>query len=101
MNSIKPDEFFKLVSVNSGISDLPTVKNIIYGMIKTISRELKGKQKIKIPDWGEFRLVVCKPRMARDVNDGQWRMLPAKTSVRFRPDYKVKKFFYEFGKEGL
>ena len=44
MKSINTEEFFKLVAINAGVTDLETVRDIFYGMVKTISRELKDKQ---------------------------------------------------------
>ena len=98
MKSIKSAEFFRLVAVNSGISDLDVVKRVFYGMIKTISRELKEKHSVKMPDWGEFSLKVHKGRQMVDINDKTLIEIPAKTTVKFSPDYKVKKYFYSLGK---
>lgn len=97
MKSINNDEFFKLVSTNSGV-DLYSVKHVFYGMIKTMSRELKGKRVINLPDWGEFRLEVYKSRTIKDVNTGMRKVVPPCLTLRFKPDYKVKRYFYELGK---
>ena len=99
MKSISQEEFFKKVAVNSEVVDLETVRNVFYGMVRTISRELKDKHTIKLPDWGEFYLLISKSRRSRDVNDGQIRVLPPKTTVKFKPDYKVKKYFYKWGED--
>jgi len=99
MKSIKPDEFFKLVSVNSGVTDLQTVKDIYYGMIKTISRELKSKHAVKLPLWGEFLLKIMKARKTLNVNTRVIEYLPAKPVVKFEPDYKVKDYFYALGND--
>lgn len=99
MKSVKPEEFFRLLAVNSGISDLDVVKRVFYGMIKTMSRELKEKQSVKLPDWGEFSLKVHKSRKMIDINEKTLITIPAKPTVKFTPDYKVKKYFYELGQE--
>lgn len=98
VKSIKPEDFFKQIAVHAGISDLTVVKDVYFGMIKTISRELKDKEIINLPEWGYFDLRVHSERMSVDVNDGKKRVLPPKTVVKFTPDYKVKKYFYEWGK---
>lgn len=95
--SIKPEEFFKLIAINSGISDLSVVKDVYYGMVRTISRELKSGKKIKLPDWGEYSLSPYKARTTIDVNSGRRIQLPAKTLVKFTTDWKVKKYFYGWG----
>lgn len=97
MKSITPDEFFKQVAINSGVSDLDTVRSIFYGMVRTMSRELRDKHIVKLPDWGEFVLKIYKSRRARDVSDGAIRILPPKPMVKFVPDHKVKKYFYALG----
>lgn len=98
MKSIKSEEFFRLVAINSGISDLDVVKRVFYGMIKTISRELKNKQIIKLPDWGEFSIRIHKARKYKETNNNTIINIPAKPTVKFTPDYKVKRYFYELGK---
>lgn len=98
MKSIKSEEFFKQVALNSGIVDLQTVKNIYYGIIKTISKELKGKQVINLPDWGKFFLTTYKSRKALNVSNGEIEILPPKLAVKFQADYKVKKYFREWDK---
>ena len=100
MKSINPDEFFKQVSINSGGTDPDTTRRVFYGLIRTISRELKDKHVVKLPDWGEFRLKIHKARQSPDVNDGTMRFIPAKPVVKFVPDHKVKKYFYALGEDG-
>jgi nucleoid DNA-binding protein len=100
MKSINSDDFFKQVSVNSEIASLDTIKNVYYGMIKTISRELKSKQKVKLPDWGEFNLKIHKSRRFISVN-GESGVLPPLPTVKFSPDQNVKRYFHELGNRGL
>ena len=99
MKSINQEEFFKRVAVNSGISDLRTIRDIYYGMVRTMSQEIKSKHSIVLPDWGEFNLKIHKSRRFVSVT-GESGILPPKPTVKFSPDYKVKKYFYELGNEG-
>lgn len=99
MKSINREEFFKLISIHSGGVDLDTVRDVYYGMVRTIGRELKEKQTVDLPDWGEFNLKIIKARRALDVNDRIVKDLPAKTVVKFKPATKVKKHFYSLGTE--
>lgn len=96
MKSAKPDEFFKLVSVNSDVSDLVLIKNIFYGIVKTMSRELKARHSVKLPDWGEFKLRIHKSRRFKSIT-GEMAILDPKPTIKFAPDYKVKKYFQELG----
>lgn len=97
MKSINKDEFFKQVAINSGVTDLETVRNVFYGMVKTISRELKDRHIVKLPDWGEFYIQIRKARTITDVNNRNQIAIPAKPTVKFNPDYKVKRYFYQLG----
>ena len=95
MKSIKADEFFKLVAANSGIHDVSIARDVFYGMVRTMSRELKSKHVIKLPDWGEFRLKIHKSRNFVSVN-GERGVLPPKPVLKFVADHKVKKYFHAF-----
>lgn len=93
MKSIKSDEFFKQLAINSGISDLRVVRDIYYGLVRTMSRELKSKHVIKLPDWGEFNLKIHKSRRFVSVR-GEVGILPPKPTIKFSPDRNVKEHFY-------
>ena len=97
-SGITSEEFFKKVSINSGGVDLATTRDVFYGMIKTISKELKARHSIKLPDWGEFALKVYKSRNIVSVQGGRVT-LPPKPMVKFIPDYKMKKYFYSLDKD--
>lgn len=98
MKSINPEEFFKKVAINSGVSDLSIVRDVFYGIIRTISQELRARHSIKLPDWGEFLLKVYKSRNIISVQGGRI-MLPPKPMVKFVPDYKMKRYFYQLDKK--
>ena len=100
MKSIKTEEFFKQLAVDSGMSDLRVVRDVFYGMIRTISRELRNKGTIKLPDWGEFYLKIHSARRHKSIT-GEVGMVQARPTVKFSPDIKVKKYFYELGEKGL
>jgi nucleoid DNA-binding protein len=97
MKGLDPEQFFKQVSTHSGVPDLQTVRDIYYGMVRTMSREIRDKHVIKLPDWGEFNLKIHKGRKMIDVSTGKMIEIPAKPTVKFTPDYKVKRYFYELG----
>lgn len=103
MRNISKEEFFKKIAINSGVTDLETVRNIFYGMVKTISRELKSRHSVKLPDWGTFYLRIQDSKSVPDINKGAKikMIIPPKTLVKFFPDWKVKEYFYNLGNEGL
>lgn len=97
--SVSPEEFFKLVALNSGASDLKNVKDIFYGMIRTISRELRNKGIVDLPDWGRFEVKIYKERRILDVNLKELLVVPETPMVKFYPCKAVKKYFYSLGGE--
>jgi nucleoid DNA-binding protein len=99
MKSIKPEEFLKLVSANSGI-DLETSKRVYYGMLRTITRELKKNRIITLPDLGDFYIKMFKEKAIIDYQTKQRKMIPTTPVVKFKPDYKVKAYFHDLGAEG-
>jgi len=97
MKSIGSEEFFKEVAATAGIMDTRVVKDVFYSMIRVISRQLKSRHIVRLPDWGDFKLSIYKARRIKDVNSGSLRDIGAKALVRFIPDRKVKHYFYAFG----
>ena len=95
--SIPPVEFFKKIALDSGVNDLQSVRDIFYGMVRTISRELRENREVELPDWGTFVLRMHKERRSKDVNDGLIRIIPPRPTVKFVPNYKVKKYFRSLG----
>ena len=101
MKSINTNEFFKQLAVDSGMSDLRVVQDVFYGMIRTMSRELRNKGTVKLPDWGEFYLRIHSARRHKNVHTGNMEIVQARPTVKFSPAIGVKKYFYELGNEGL
>lgn len=99
MKSIGSEDFFKQVAINSAVSDLSLVKNIYYGMIRTVGRELKNRHVVRLPDWGDFLLKIQKSRNTLNVNTGRQEVIPPKPMVKFIPAKAVKKHFYAIGGE--
>jgi nucleoid DNA-binding protein len=99
MISIRSNQFFKRVALNSGVSDLGMVKNIYYGIVRTMGQELKARHVITLPDWGKFMLKIKKSRMVKGVRDKKEYMLPAQPMVKFVPATKVKKHFHMLANE--
>jgi nucleoid DNA-binding protein len=94
---IKPDEFFKKIALNAGITDLDTVKNVYYGMIRTMGRELRDKHIVKLPDWGQFVIKIYSARRHIGVTgrkkDLTYSNVPATPMVKFIPGNDVKAYF--------
>lgn len=98
MSSINKKEFFDLLSKEANYIGVDTATSVYYAMIKIISRQLRSRHSIKIPDLGEFKLTIRKSRRSRNPNTGEMMILPPIPEVRFTPDYKVKEYFQNYGK---
>ena len=94
MKKHNPEEFFKKIALNSGISDMRTIKDLYYGLIRTLSRELKATGNVQMPDWGTFGLKIHKSRRSLDVNTGKIENLGPKPTIKFISDRNVKHYFY-------
>ena len=93
---MKKDEFFTEISKLCGYVDEKTIESMYYAMLRVISRQLRGKNLIELPDLGKFYLHRHKPRMSLDINRKIFTGLAAKTTLKFDPDYKIRKYFHDF-----
>lgn len=100
MKRLKPEEFFREVALNARVVDLRVVKDVYYGLVRTMARNLTAKHAIWLPDWGEFKLKVCKSRRTYDVTTGGLIVLPPKALIKFVAVDAVKEHFYELGEDG-
>ena len=101
MISIRKGQFLREVSTNSGGVDLETVKRVYYGVVNTMSKQLKARHVITLPDWGSFSLRIHKARLGKEIRTNKARMFPAYGEVKFVPFSKLKAFFRSLGEEGL
>ena len=88
-----------LLSKHSGLSDLDVTKRFYYGMIRTITTELRGKHIINLPDLGKFELKIHKARRHINVSTGKWELISAKPTMKFYPCKALKEYFYALGNE--
>ena len=98
MISIRPQEFFRQLALNSGVSDLKVVQNFYYGLVRTISKELKSRQVITLPDLGTFSIRIRKSRNTLNVNTGNIITLPAMPELKFLTNKNLKKYFQSLAK---
>jgi hypothetical protein len=98
MKSIGPEEFYREVALSAGISDIETVKRVYFGLVRVMSRQLKARQIIRLPDWGEFFLKIHKSRRFKSI-DGMMGVLPPKPTIKWKSCLAVKQYFHEFGGE--
>lgn len=88
-------DLFRAASKNANYASEELVEQIYYAIIRTLGQELRAKRTVDMPDWGTFYLHRHSPRMALNVNSMGFQPLEAKTTVKFKPNYKLKQHFYE------
>ena len=91
----KKEEFFEGISEKCGYIDVDTVEKVYYALIRELSKQLRERNSVEMPDWGEFYLHRHLPRIAYDVNKRTVKNLEAKTTVKFSPNFKMKAYFHE------
>lgn len=92
-SKLSKEEFFAEISQLANFCDEELVRNVYYGMVKVISRQLRAGKSVKLPDWGEFYLLNSAPRQMAEVKSGRIISIGMKKCVKFEPDYKVKAYF--------
>lgn len=94
---LNASQFFTKISERANYLNEEVVREVYYELIRVAVYELRTKKVVKFPDFGEFRVTLHKEHMARDVTTGAMALVPAYHIIKFKPDYKLKKFFHDFG----
>jgi nucleoid DNA-binding protein len=97
-NEIRRAELFRRVSELCNYMNEESIEMVYYAFVRVISRELRTRGSIMLPDWGRFYLLRHAPRISFDINDGRLKNLESKTVVKFEPSNKVKEYFYTINK---
>jgi len=79
----KKKRFFSMVSRNCNFRDEQNIRDVYYGMVKTIVQECKKDGKILLPGLGEIELKVRPRKTIMNVNTGE---------MGASQEYKVFKF---------
>ena len=94
MKNKEKEHFFNLVATYSG-TDPDTSRKVFYGLIKTISKDLKDGREAKLPDWGKFFLKLHQSKRILNVNTKQISFARPRVIIKFKPENKVRKHFYK------
>lgn len=86
-------DFFLKVQKEVNYIDVESIKPVYYAILRTILSNLRDDGSIRLPDWGEFRVIRHKARRSRDPNlPGEYLYLPAIKTVKFSPTERLKNF---------
>lgn len=97
LNLMEDKDFFARISEKCNYISEDLVKDIYYAMVKLASQELQHNGAIRFPALGDFYLKYHKERNLRSVADGQIIRIPAKKSIKFSPNQKIRAFFHQLG----
>jgi len=84
---------FQKLSEENEYADPEIMKSFYYAFLRMLLKELRAKGKIKLPDFGELRIVEHKARRSRNVNTNEMIMLPPMKTVKFSPGKQLKFYF--------
>ena len=90
--------FFENLALEIGTNDIDTVKKIYYGLIRKTIKDLGNGKNLIYPDFGEFYIKEQKAKRMRHVTTGNMIDIDPVSTVRFKPDYKLKNYVKEKNK---
>jgi nucleoid DNA-binding protein len=90
--------FFENLALESGTNDIDTVKKVYYGLIRKTIKDLGNGNSLVYPDFGEFYIKEQKAKRMRHVITGNMININSVSTVRFKPDYKLKNYVKEKNK---
>ena len=100
-NNPEKEEFFRKVSLDSKYIDPKIVKEVFYGMLRTIGLGLKYTHSIILPDLGELYVIIRPSKRRLDIHTKTVRIAPATPIIKFKPDYKFNAFIKGLKNEDL
>ncbi len=87
---LSEEAFFEAISHASGFTSPELCRDMFYGMIKVMTRELRTKKIVKLPGLGHFLMV---PRVAKvSVVSGVRKVVPEHHVLHFRPVDGLKEY---------
>lgn len=84
--------FFENLAIEAGTNDIEIVRKVYYGLIRKTIRDLGNGKDLVYPDFGEFYVKERAARRIKNVNTGNISNVDPITTVRFKPDYKLKEY---------
>lgn len=86
------DDFFKLLAVESRVTDVSSVRAVYYGLCRMMLKELIVKNSSELPDLGKFKIKKHSRRQIRNIRTGELQLANESTTVKFIPDQKMRTY---------
>ena len=92
MNKVQLIKKIKKELKNIGYFDIFSVVNIT---ISELQKEIVATKKVNIPNFGKFSLNTFKPKIIKNVRDGEIKLTKAYTALRFTISKNIIKYLKE------
>lgn len=90
MHKKTKDNFFNDLSIATGNMDVGSIRQMYYAMVKQIVRGVVANGKLRLPEFGEFRIITAKERVWNNVQTMTKYVHPPVNVMKFKPDYKLR-----------
>ena len=90
--------FFENLALEVGTNDIEIVKKVYYGLIRKTIKDLGRGKSLVYPDFGKFYIREQKAKRMRHVITGNMINIDSVSTVKFKPDYKLKDYVKEKNK---
>lgn len=92
-NFLKTNEFFNKVSEKSNFTDPSMVAEVYYGLLKTITEELRAGNTVRLPELGDFYVQVRKNMTSYMFHTGGIHRRESVKVVKFSACANIGKYF--------
>jgi len=90
---MKADDMFEEIANRCSYIESDLVRTVYYELVRLMGKQLKDKGMVRMPEWGDFHLIYHKERDMKHVRSGDTIHIPAKKTVKYVPNYKLKNHF--------
>lgn len=88
----KENEFLSALAIECNYSDIESVRNIYFSLLRLITKELRSKERINLPQFGEFSLFEKSGTLLCKTTGQRVKFGPVKM-VKFKPFWRLKEYF--------
>lgn len=89
-------DFFDLIATRANYLNHDVVEEVYYEMVRTMLFLLRTKMIVRLPDFGDFRVILHDAHQMIDYRTKEVRMVPPLFTVKFIPSKQLKIFFRQF-----
>lgn len=95
LTAAEQDQFFLRLASNCHYLPENIIRQVYYGLLKTIIVDLVRKKQIEMPDFGSLKVVEQAPRRISNVNTGEKQVIIPSGVIKYTPYSGFKKIVKE------